>query len=99
MPTRKTPEEMAFAARIKTARSLVRLKHSIEADYELNALLADMTEDHALELQTGGLKQLEPGTLEKVIADVADVSNDNGAHAPPHPRFRYRKPPALLLGA
>lgn len=76
MPTRKTPEEMAFAARIKTARTLVRLKHSIEADYELNALLANMTDEHQHELQTGGLKELAPGTLDGVIKDVADL-NDN----------------------
>lgn len=73
MPTRKTPEEMAFAARIKTARTIVRLKHSIEADYELNALLADMTDDHNKELQSGGLKELEPGALDQVIKGVADV--------------------------
>ena len=73
MPTRKTPEEMAFAARLKTARTLVRLKHSIQADYELNALLSDMTEGHVLELQTGGLKALEPDALDKVIKGVADV--------------------------
>lgn len=73
MPARKTPEEMAFATRIKVARSLTRLKHSIEADYELNALLADMTDDHNKELQTGGLKELGPGTLDQVIKDVADV--------------------------
>lgn len=73
MPTRKTPEEMAFAARIKTARTIVRLKHSIEADYELNALLADMTDDHNKELQSGGLKELGPGVLDQVIKGVADV--------------------------
>ena len=82
MPTRKTPEEMAFAARIKTARTLVRLKHSLEADRELNALLADMTESHALELQTGGLKELGPGSLEQVIREVADLDeSDPNAHA------------------
>jgi len=76
MPTRKTPEEMAFAARIKTVRTLVRMKHSIEADYELNALLADMTDEHHHELQTGGLKELGAGTLDGVIKEVADL-NDN----------------------
>lgn len=82
MPTRKTPEEMAFAARIKAARTLTRLKHSIAADYELNGLLADMTEEHALELQIGGLKVLEDGALEKVIRDIADLDDgDPNAHA------------------
>lgn len=76
MPVRKTPEEVAFAARIKTARTLVRLKHSLEADRELNMLLADMTEDHNLELQTGGLKQLGVGTLDDLIKEVADVRED-----------------------
>lgn len=77
MPNRKTPEEMAFAARIKAARTLVRLDYSIQADYRLNDLLADMTDDHNLELATGGLKQLAEGTLEKVIAEVADVGDVN----------------------
>lgn len=77
MPTRKTPEEMAFAARIKTARTLVRLKHSLEADRELNSLLADMTESHALELHSGGLKQLEPDALSNVIKQVADTDDVN----------------------
>lgn len=82
MPTRKTPEEMAFAARIKTARTLTRLKHSLAADYELNGLLADMTEAHALELQTGGLQSLEDGALDKVIREVADLDeSDPNAHA------------------
>ena len=75
MPTRKTPEEMAFAARIKTARTLVRLKHSIEADYELNTLLANMTDEHQHELQTGGLKELAPGTLDGFTKDVADLAD------------------------
>lgn len=77
MPTRKTPEEMAFAARIKAARTLTRLKHSINADYELNDLLADMTDDHNLELATGGLKALGSGHLDKVISDIADTGDVN----------------------
>ena len=76
MTVRKTPEEMAFAARIKAARTLTRLKHSIAADYELNDLLADMTEDHNAELQTGGLKRLGAGTLEDIIKGIADVPDD-----------------------
>lgn len=77
MPVRRTPEEMEIAARIKVARSLVRLKHSLDADRELNDLLADMTESHALELQTGGLKQLAPGTLDAIIRGVADTEDVN----------------------
>jgi len=69
---RKTPEEMAIAARKKTLRTIVRLKHSIEADYELNGLLADMEEGHALELQTGGLIQMDQDLLDKVVKKVAD---------------------------
>lgn len=76
MPTRKTPEEMAFASRVKVARTLTRLKHSLAADYELNGLLADMTDEHNHELQTGGLKELAPGTIEGFLKDVADL-NDN----------------------
>jgi hypothetical protein len=32
-----------------------------------------MTDDHQLELATGGLKSLGSGTLEKVIEEIADV--------------------------
>lgn len=77
MAKRKTPEEMALQTRIKIARSQVRLKHSIAADYELNALLADITDDHMLELHSGGLKEVAPGALDKVIADIADVEAVN----------------------
>ena len=75
MPVRKTPEEMALAARLKVARSIVRLKHSLEADRELNALLADITEGHALELQTGGLIEIEASTLDALIKEVADAKD------------------------
>ena len=73
MAKRKTPEEMALAARLKTARSLVRLKHSLAADYELNDLLANITDDHMLELHSGGLKEIGAGTLDKVIDEIADI--------------------------
>jgi hypothetical protein len=75
MPNRRTPEEIEFAARIKVARSLVRLRHSLEADRELNGLLADITEDHQHELQSGGLKRLPDGYLSGIIKDVADVED------------------------
>jgi len=75
MPVRKTPEEMALMRRLKVARSLVRLKHSLDADLELNGLLADITEDHNTELQTGGLKELAPGTLDGLIKEVADAKD------------------------
>jgi hypothetical protein len=72
MPVRKTPEEMALARRLKVARSLVRLKHSLDADLELNGLLADISDDHALELQTGGLKELGAGTLDEIIKGISE---------------------------
>lgn len=77
MAVRKTPEEMALARRLKVARSLVRLKHSLAADEELNGLLADITDDHNLELATGGLKEIGPGTLDEVIAGIADTDDVN----------------------
>lgn len=76
MPVRKTPEEMEFNDRISLQRTLVRWKYSRLARHELNGLLADMTEAHALELSTGGLKQIAPGTLEGLIKDVADLPDD-----------------------
>lgn len=72
MPARKTEEEMALAARIKVARTVVRLKHSLQADAELNVLLNQISDDHNTELQTGGLKQLNAGTLDQLIKDVVD---------------------------
>ncbi len=72
MPARKTPEEMALAQRLKVARSLVRLKHSLEADLELNALLNEISDGHAHELQTGGVKELEPGALDAMLKEVTE---------------------------
>lgn len=72
MPVRKTPEEMALAARLKVARSIVRLKHSLEADTELNALLSDISESHTKELQTGGMIQLNKGWADELLKDVTD---------------------------
>lgn len=72
MPSRKTPEEMALAIRLKVARSNVRLKHSIQADIELNGLLADITDDHNLALHSGEVKELGDG-LSKFIEEIADI--------------------------
>ena len=68
---------MEIAERIRLARVLVRCKHSRAANYELNDLLADMTDSHNLELATGGLKQIAPGTLEGLIKDIADTYDVN----------------------
>lgn len=72
MPTRKTAEEMALARRIKVTRTLTRLKYALMADEELNGSLAAITDDHNTELQTGGLKELNPETINKVLAEVRD---------------------------
>jgi hypothetical protein len=72
MPARKTEEELALAARLKVARTVVRLKHSLQADRELNVILSDISDDHNHELQSGGLKQLNPGMLDDMLKDVVD---------------------------
>lgn len=52
-PRKKTPEEMALQSAIKVERSSVRLKKSLEADYELNDSIARIVEDFSA-LQTAG---------------------------------------------
>lgn len=49
---------MEKAKILKTARFLIRLKHSLRADEELNDLLPDMASDFDKSLQQGELKKL-----------------------------------------
>lgn len=50
-----TPVEQAWANRVKVLRAAVRLKHSIDADNELNALVDEERKFFDKEVQLGRL--------------------------------------------
>lgn len=62
---RKTPVEIRRAAITKTTRTLVRLKHSLAADEELNKRLPDTLREYD--------ESLARGELKNVAADLDDV--------------------------
>lgn len=66
MISKKTDIEMERAKIIKVTRSLVRLKHSLLADIELNETLPDTLADFDLALQAGTMKALHAG-LEDIL--------------------------------
>lgn len=65
---RKTPAEMQRHKIVKTTRALVRLKHSLAADEELNTLLPDTLEEFDEALARGQLKGLSAG-----LSDIVEV--------------------------
>lgn len=65
---RKTPAELERAKVAKATRALVRLKHSLAADEELNSVLPNTLEEFDEALARGELKALE--------ADLNDVLGD-----------------------
>ncbi len=70
MAKKKTPEEMERAKIEKAARTLIRLKHSLKADEELNEVLPDALEQFDNALVQGELKQLRAG-LADILEDAA----------------------------
>lgn len=64
---KKTPAEMERGRIVKAARTLIRLKHSLAADEEINAVLPDTLEEFDQALSRGELKTLKAG-----LADVLD---------------------------
>lgn len=58
---KKTEPEMEKARIIKTVRTIVRLKHSLAADEEINNILPEKLSDFDIALQSGQLKQLSIG--------------------------------------
>lgn len=68
---RKTPVEMERARIAKAARTLIRLKHSLAADEEMNEVLPDTLEafDEAI----------SRGEVQRLTAGLADVIGDVGA--------------------
>lgn len=55
---KKTPAEMEKARLTKAARSLIRLKHSLKADEEINSVLPDTLAEFDEALARGELKEL-----------------------------------------
>ena len=53
---KKTREEMKRANVAKTTRTLIRLKHSLAADEEINAVLPDTLDEFDAALASGELK-------------------------------------------
>jgi hypothetical protein len=56
---KKTPAELERARITKTARTLIRLKHSLKADEELNAVLPDTLSEFDAALARGELTELK----------------------------------------
>jgi hypothetical protein len=53
----------------KITRSLIRLKHSLSADEEINDILPDTLMEFDSSLQTGELKQIKAG-LEDLLGEL-----------------------------
>lgn len=63
---KKKPEEMQRARVVKTARALIRLKHSLAADEEINSVLPDTLEEFDKALSHRELKGLR-ASLDDVL--------------------------------
>lgn len=55
---KKTEIELQQDRIIKTVRSLIRLKHSLDADREINDVLSDKLNEFEDSLQQGTLKEI-----------------------------------------
>lgn len=58
---KKTTAEVQKAKITKATRTLIRLKHSLAADEEINAVLPDTLEEFDAAYANGELKQLKAG--------------------------------------
>lgn len=63
---KKTPADMEKAKLAKAARTLIRLKHSLAADVEINSVLPDTLAEFDESYANGELKELRAG-LDDVI--------------------------------
>lgn len=68
---KKTPAEMEKAKIAKASRSLIRLKHSLKADEEINAVLPDTLEEFDTALARGELRSLKAGLNDVLGGDDA----------------------------
>lgn len=65
---KKNATEIEKARIVKTARTLIRLKHSLAADEEINAVLPDTLADFDEAVARGELKELK-ANLASVLGD------------------------------
>lgn len=68
---KKTPAEMEKAKVTKAARTLIRLKHSLAADEEINSILPDTLEEFDEALARGELRELKVGLDDIIGGDGA----------------------------
>lgn len=68
---KKTPAEMEKARIAKATRGLIRLKHSLQADEEINAVLPDTLEEFDAALARGELRELRAGLNDVLGGDDA----------------------------
>jgi hypothetical protein len=66
---KKSEIEMERQRTAKIARSLIRLKHSLAADEEINAVLPDTLMEFDRSIQSGELSQLRP-TVDDLLSDL-----------------------------
>jgi len=64
---KKTEIEMEQYLILKAYRNIIRLKHSLEADKELNDVLPAVYEDLQKSVQSGELKRLQIDSLNGVL--------------------------------
>lgn len=64
---KKTDIELERDRIIKTHRALIRLKHSLNADKEINDLLPDRLNEFDRAIQTGELKVLPASLLDDIL--------------------------------
>ena len=64
---KKSDIEMERLRVVKVARSLVRLKHSLDADKELNDRLPDLVKDFDTAIQQGYLKALSSDIAKEIL--------------------------------
>jgi hypothetical protein len=67
---KKTQAEVERAKVTKTVRTLVRLKHSLKADEEINAVLPDTLDEFEAALANGDLKGLT-ASLDDALGNAA----------------------------
>jgi len=66
---KKSEIEMEKQRTAKIIRFLIRLKHSLAADEEINAVLPDTLIEFDKSLQAGTLRQLRP-TVDDLLSDL-----------------------------
>lgn len=68
---KKTPAELEKCRIAKAARTIIRLKHSLRADEEINAVLPDTLDEFEAALARGELLTLRAGLTDALGGDNA----------------------------